>query len=70
MNILPLTENGFDQVVNSETAVCKGVFGDIPAATAAVESEDWRRFFNNGSLGLLKICIETYFFVCSFHFEN
>jgi len=48
MNSLPLTENGFDQV-NSETVVCNGVFDDIPAGTA-VESEDWRRFFNNGSL--------------------
>ncbi len=55
MNSLPLTENGFDQV-NSETVVCNGFFDDIPAGTA-VESEDWRRFFNNGSLGLLKICV-------------
>ena len=51
MNSLPLTDNGFDQV-KSETAVCNGVFGELPAASA-VESEHWRSFFNNGSLGLL-----------------
>ena len=58
MNSLPLTDNGFDQV-KSETAVCNGVFGELPSAV--LESEHWRSFFNNGSLGLLTKKIIFYF---------